>query len=289
MEIELTNVSFSYDLGDKSWALKDINLKISQGEKIAITGPAGSGKTTLLQLIDALILPTSGDIFFDKKSVKTLKKKKQLASIRKCIGLLFQFPEHQFFHENAYDEMVFGIKNLSNLDDRAIESKASDILDRFEMDIARLKKISPFSLSSGEKRKLALASTLLTSPEILMLDEPTAGLDARGRKELIGLISQLQDITVILVTHNLDELLSITDRIIGLSQGQQIFDFKKHDSLLHIQEMEEHQITPPLVLMVQKWLTDAGVHLDHLSWNMDDLISYLSEKLKAKENNLRNI
>lgn len=280
MKIELIDLWFRYDLSVNDWALKDINLKLSQGEKIAIVGPAGSGKTTLIQLLDTLVLPTKGDILFDGISVGTLSKKKQLATIRRRIGLLFQFPEHQFFQESAYEEITFGIKNFFDLDEDTVESMAKDLLASFNMDIEMIKRVSPFNLSSGEKRKLALASAIILSPEFIILDEPTAGLDASGRQELLKIISSLKDTTIIVATHNLDDFLCIIDRLIGLSKGRKVLDIQKKDTMNFLQDMKNNNITPPLVLQIQRWLLDKDINLDHLYWEMEDLISYLRQKLE---------
>jgi len=279
MKIELIDVWFRYDTLANDWALKDINLKLSEGEKVVIVGPAGSGKTTLIQLLDALILPTKGDILFDGISVGALSKKKKLSTIRRRTGLLFQFPEHQFFQESAYEEICFGVKNFFDLDNDKIESMVKDLLASFGMDIDMIKRVSPFNLSSGEKRKLALASVIIMSPEFLILDEPTAGLDAPGRHELIKIISSLKDTSVIVVTHNLDDFLGIADRVIGLSKGCKVLDVQKEETINFLQTMEDNDIMPPLVIQIQRWLLDKGIHLDQSYWEMEDLVTRLKQEL----------
>ncbi|MBN2297566.1 MAG: ATP-binding cassette domain-containing protein, partial [Deltaproteobacteria bacterium] len=258
MVIECSSISYQYDLPGDEPVIRDISLTVTQGEKIAVIGPAGSGKTTLIQLLDALILPTRGDIFYDGISVRSLLKAKKLPSIRRRIGVLFQFPEHQFFHESAYEELSFAVKNFFPAETEEIEARARIIMGRFHLDLDKLKDISPFNLSSGEKRKLALASALMTSPEVLILDEPTAGMDALGRKELIKIISSLTETTVILVTHNPEDFLGIVDRVVGISQGSKVIDTARDKLVDHLESMEESGIVPPLVLSVQRWLIDAG-------------------------------
>jgi energy-coupling factor transporter ATP-binding protein EcfA2 len=275
MKIECRNISYQYDLSGDEWAIKDVSLSITQGEKIAVIGPAGSGKTTLIQLLDALIFPEKGDVFFDGENVRDLLRTKQLASIRRRIGVLFQFPEHQFFHESAYDELTFALKNFVSVQEDEIEARVRTMIERFQLDIEVLKNISPFNLSSGEKRKLALASAMMTSPEVLILDEPTAGMDASGRKELIKIISSLTDTTVILVTHNQEDFLDIVDRIIGISNGAKVIDVNREVLVDHLAEMDESGIVPPLVLTIQHWLKKSGYALDQVYFDMQELIEHL--------------
>lgn len=277
MLIESRDVSYLYEIPGDEWAVRDISLTISQGEKIAVAGPAGSGKTTFVQMLDALMLPTKGDILFDGVSVRRLSKAKQLATIRRRIGLLFQFPEHQFFQEAAYDELAFAMRNFLKPDEAFIEQRARTILSSFQLDLDRLRNVSPFNLSSGEKRKLALASALMLSPEVLILDEPTAGMDALGRRELLRLINAFENTTVIIVTHNLEDFLSIVDRIIGISEGRKVIDIPRDTILDHIDRMESSGITPPLVLKVQNWLRREGVRLDTVHYEMESLIEALGK------------
>ena len=275
MKIECCNVSYRYDVPGAGWALSDVDFSLDQGERAAVIGPAGSGKTTLIQLIDALILPVQGDIRYDGQSVLSLSKAGRLSSIRRRIGVLFQFPEHQFFHETAYDELTFTLQNFFDLNEGEIERRAREVVGRFQLDVDVLRQISPFYLSSGEKRKLALASALLSSPEVLILDEPTAGMDASGRRELIRLIAGLKDVTIILVTHNLEDFLDIVDRCIILSEARLAADIRKDHLIRSLDVFQSAGIVPPLVLRVQDWLAKEGVNLPRTVFDMDQLIGLL--------------
>lgn len=279
MKLECQGVFYLYEIPGDVWALCDISFSIAQGEKIAVIGPAGSGKTTLIQLLDALILPTEGDIRYDGVSVHALSKARKLASIRRRIGVLFQFPEHQFFHETAYEELTFSLRNFFDLDETEIERRSREIMDRFGMDIGVLRKISPFRLSSGEKRKLALASALLSSPELLILDEPTAGMDASGRYELIRIISSLHDATVVLVTHNLEDFLPIVDRCIGISCARLVADIRTEHLMDHLSSLTTSGITSPLVLSVQSWLQREGASVGQEVHEMKNLIEQIRARL----------
>ena len=275
MKIECCNVSYRYDVPGAGWALSDVDFSLDQGEKVAVIGPAGSGKTTLIQLIDALILPVQGDIRYDGQSVLSLSKAGRLSSIRRRIGVLFQFPEHQFFHETAYDELTFTLQNFFDLNEGEIERRAREVVGRFQLDVDVLRQISPFYLSSGEKRKLALASALLSSPEVLILDEPTAGMDASGRRELIRLIAGLKDVTIILGTHHLEDFLAIVDRCIILSEARLAADIRKDHLIRRLDGFQSAGIVPPLVLRVQDWLAKEGVNLPRTVFDMDQLIGLL--------------
>jgi energy-coupling factor transport system ATP-binding protein len=275
MKIECCNVSYRYDVPGSGWALRDVDFTLDQGEKVAVIGPAGSGKTTLIQLIDALILPVQGDIRYDGQSVLSLSKAGRLTSVRRRIGVLFQFPEHQFFHETAFDELTVTLRNFFDLDKKEIERRAREVAGRFQLDADMLRQVSPFCLSSGEKRKLALVSALLSSPEVLILDEPTAGMDASGRRELIRLIAGLKDVTIILVTHNLEDFLDIVDRCIILSEARLAADIRKDHLIRSLDVFQSAGIVPPLVLRVQDWLAKEGVNLPRTVFDMDQLIGLL--------------
>jgi energy-coupling factor transport system ATP-binding protein len=277
--IECAGVSYCYEVPGDEWALVDIDLKIGQGEKVVIAGPAGSGKTTLLQLLDALIFPTKGDILYDGTSVRTLARKKGLPMVRRRMGVLFQFPEDQFFQETAYDELVFAMRNFYRPSEGEVEDRACNVTAGFGLELERLKNTSPFSLSSGEKRKLALASALMIGPEILMLDEPTAGLDASGRRELTSMISSLADTTVIIVTHNQEDFLSLSDRLIGITSGRKVIDVRKEELLDKIDAMYASGIDAPLVLLVQHWLKRSGLAQEHTFYEMEELIGFLRKKI----------
>lgn len=279
MNLECIGVSYLYEIPGDEWALRDISFSISPGEKIAVIGPAGSGKTTLIQLLDALMVPTKGDIRYDGESVHTLSKEKKLTSIRRRIGVLFQFPEHQFFHETAYEELTFSLRNFFDLDERQIEGRAREIMERFGMDIGMLKEVSPFHLSSGEKRKLALASALLSAPELLILDEPTAGMDASGRVELIKMVTGLRDTAVVLVTHNLEDFLPIVDRCIGISRGELVADIRREHLVDRLRSLRLSGIASPLVLLVQDLLKAEGVTGCREAYEMKKLIECIRAKL----------
>jgi energy-coupling factor transport system ATP-binding protein len=252
-----------------------VSFEVGPGKKIAVIDTAGSGKTTLIQLLDALIMPTGGDILYDGESIAALAKAKALTGVRRRIGLLFQFPEHQFFHETAYDELTFSLRNFFPSSEGEIEEKARALMAGFGMDVDVLKKVSPFVLSSGEKRKLALASALISSPEVLILDEPTAGMDALGRRELVRIISGLADTTVLIVTHNLEDFLPLIGRVLALSRAKLAADLGRGELADAPHALEGAGIAAPLVLSVRKRLQEGGVPLGGDIFEMEELLARL--------------
>ncbi|MFY9399451.1 MAG: ATP-binding cassette domain-containing protein [Desulfomonilia bacterium] len=281
MKIECKDVSYRYDVPGHDWALNGVSFTLEPGEKVAVVGPTGSGKTTLIQLLDALILPGKGDILYDGVSLRELSRAGRLFSVRRRMGVLFQFPENQFFHETAYEELTFALKNFFDLSDEEIERRARVTAGRFNLDIDALKRVSPFNLSSGEKRRLALVSALLTSPEVLILDEPTAGMDASGRRELTRLIAGLEGVTILLVTHNLEDFLEIADRCLVLSQARLVADIPRDRLLDRLDGLESEGVTPPLVLKVQDLLARQGVDLGGVVYSMDELTGRLGSRLDS--------
>lgn len=279
MKMECRHVSYRYDLPGDDLALADVTLAIGQGEKVAVVGPAGSGKTTLIQLLDALILPSKGEILYDGESVRSLAKKHRLSSIRRRIGVLFQFPEHQFFHETAYEELTFSLKNFFDISGEEITSRTDRIMEGFGMDTGYLRQVSPFHLSSGEKRKLALASALISLPEVLILDEPTAGMDASGRRELIRIIERLEDTTVLIVTHNLEDFLPITRRCIALSGGRLMADIGREDLLDDPGPLDAAGVEAPLVMRIRSLLRAEEIELPGDICETDVLMEKLSALL----------
>ncbi len=275
MDIEFSHVYFRYPIPGDSWAIKDISLRLQAGERIALVGPAASGKTTMAKLLDALILPTMGDILFNSESVLDLARNKSLVQLRRSIGILFQFPEHQFSQENAYEELVFGLRRLFSLDEKTMENMAGSLLDRLGMDLGRIRHISPFRLSSGEKRKLAIASAIIHSPELIILDEPMAGLDMQGQQELIDMLGNLHGTTMVIATHNLEDFLGISTRVIGIHSGTKVLDTDMEGLMAHLDVMERNGMPVPLVLKVQSWLRESGVHISRTYKTMQGLIDHV--------------
>lgn len=226
MFIHLKDVSYTYNLNMpfETVALKGINLKVNRGEFIGIIGHTGCGKTTLLQLLNGLIEPTKGQIFIENVDIH--KNKKKLKEIRKKIGLSFQYPENQFFEENIFKEIAFGPKNMGVTEEQLVQSVKKS-LQMVDMDYRSFKDRSPFSLSGGEMRRVAIASILAIDPEVIILDEPTASLDPQSCSKLLSVIVELYQKyhkTIIMVSHNMEIMAKLARRIIVMEKGEIIMD-----------------------------------------------------------------
>ena len=233
-------------------ALKDINLEISDGEFIGLIGHTGSGKSTLTQHLNGLLKATSGDLLYQGESI--YKEGFSMKMLRSKVGLVFQYPEHQLFEIDVFTDVCFGPKNLG-LPQEEIERRAREALAMVGMDESFYKK-SPFELSGGQKRRVAIAGVLAMEPDVLILDEPTAGLDPRGRDEILNEIAQLhreRHMTVILVSHSMEDVAEYVDRIIVMNQGMIRFDGTPKEVFRHVHELEEIGLSAPQVTyLVQK-------------------------------------
>lgn len=238
-------------------ALKDINLVIPEGQFIGLIGHTGSGKSTLVQHLNGLLQPTSGSIYFNGQDIsdKDFNKKE----LRSKVGLVFQYPEHQLFEVTVFQDVCFGPKNLG-LSPKEVEIRAYTALKQAGVKEEQF-YLSPFDLSGGQKRRVAIAGVLAMQPEVLILDEPTAGLDPKGRDEILGQIKQLQKetkITVILVSHSMEDVAEYVDRILVMNKGQIVFDDVPKEVFKHHQELEEIGLAAPQVTYIMDRLNQEG-------------------------------
>ena len=222
MLIETRNLTHIYMPGTpfQVEALKEVSLGIERGEFIGIIGETGSGKSTLVQHFNGLLKPNSGEVLFEGRSL--WRGDVDLKKLRSRVALLFQFPEHQLFEETVFKDVAFGPRNLG-LEGDELEERVRYGLELMELDYKTYKDRSPFNLSGGEKRRVAMAGILAMRPEVVILDEPTAGMDPAGRRRLMGQIERLhreENLTVILVTHNMEEVSRLAERLFVFSKGQ---------------------------------------------------------------------
>ena len=249
MEIKFNDVSFSYHLKTplEKEVLKNIDLEIKNGKITGIIGKSGSGKSTMIQLINALNFPTKGNLEVGTFVIDSKKKKiKKINELRVNIGLIFQFPEEQFFNMTVFDEISFGMKYFK-FKTEDIEKRIINALKMVGLNKDYLYR-NPFTLSSGEKRKIAIASILAYNPSILILDEPTIGLDSISKKKLLELIRTLKNRykkTIILVSHDVDLVHQISDQILVLSEGKIVLSGNKYDVFKHEIELKKYGIKLP--------------------------------------------
>ena len=263
MSIVLENINYNYseDTAYKVQALKDINLTINEGEFIGIIGHTGSGKSTLIQHINGLIKATSGTIYYNEKNI--YEEGYNMKELRSKVGLVFQYPEHQLFETTIFDDVCFGPKNLG-LSKEDVERRAKEALNSVGI-LEEMYKQAPFDLSGGQKRRVAIAGVLAMHPEVLILDEPTAGLDPAGRDEIFDLICQMKKelgITIILVSHSMEDVAKYVDRIIVMNQGSVMFDGKPKEVFRQYRELETVGLAAPQVTYLMYELKAKGLQVD---------------------------
>lgn len=263
MSIILDHVNYIYgaDTPLAVKALDDICLQIPDGQFIGIIGHTGSGKSTLVQHLNGLLKASSGSIYFNGEDIydRDFDRKK----LRGKVGLVFQYPEHQLFEIDVFTDVCFGPKNLG-LDKKEVELRAYDALRKVGLP-DELFYQSPFDLSGGQKRRVAIAGVLAMKPEVLVLDEPTAGLDPKGREEILHQIRDLQKktgMTVILVSHSMEDVAEYVDRIIVMNRGRVMYDDVPGEVFRHGKELEEVGLAPPQVTYILQELRSRGLQVD---------------------------
>ncbi len=243
-------------------ALKETNLQIARGSITGIIGQTGSGKSTLVQHFNGLLTPSKGRVFFDGRDIwagKTL-----LREVRRRVGLLFQYPEEQLFEDRVYDDVAFGIKNLK-LSPAEEAERVKRALKQVNLDYQGVKDRSPFSLSGGEKRRAAMAGVLVMNPELLILDEPTAGLDPRGRREILREIKELhreENLTVVIVSHSMEDIAWLAEDLVVLQDGEIILKGPPEAVFAREERLKEAGLSVPEVNRVLKRLKEAGFDLE---------------------------
>ena len=243
-------------------ALHDVNIKIEQGEMIGLIGHTGSGKSTLIQHLNGLLKPTSGAVFYDGKDINDsdFSKKK----LRSKVGLVFQYPEYQLFESTVIDDVKFGPKNIG-MDSLKIDMNSFQALKQVGIG-EDLLDVSPLELSGGQKRRVAIAGVLAMEPEVLILDEPTAGLDPSGRDEILDLVAKLhkeRNLTVFLVSHSMEDVARYVERLIVMNHGTVAFDATPGEVFSHYKELEKIGLMAPQVTYVMEGLARRGVTLPH--------------------------
>ena len=259
MSIALEHVNYIYSPGTayEKRALNDISLEIGQGQFVGIIGHTGSGKSTLIQHLNGLMKATSGDILYDGQSIYA--EGYDMRKLRSQVGLVFQYPEYQLFEESVFKDVCFGPKN-QGLTENEVKERATEALKMVGIDES-LYEASPFELSGGQKRRVAIAGVLAMNPQILILDEPTAGLDPKGRDDILGQIAKLQKergITIVLVSHSMEDVAQYASRILVVNDGKIVFDDKPRKVFEHEKELHEMGLAIPQVTQLMHRLKSEG-------------------------------
>ncbi len=281
MSIRAENLNYIYGKGTafEQYALKDINFEIQDGEFVGIIGHTGSGKSTLIQHLNGLIKATSGKIYFNGKDIYAPGY--DLKKLRQKVGLVFQYPEHQLFEVDVLSDVCFGPKNQGLSVDEAKE-RAKEALHLVGLDESYYEK-SPFELSGGQKRRVAIAGVLAMKPQVLVLDEPTAGLDPKGRDEILDRVAELREdtkMTVVLVSHSMEDVAKYVSRLMVMNAGQKVFDGTPKEVFKHYKELEKIGLSAPQITYIVQRLKSEGVPID-------DEITTVPEAARAIANLIR--
>lgn len=263
MSIKAENLTHIYGEGTafEQYALKNVNFEIPDGQFVGLIGHTGSGKSTLIQHLNGLIKPTSGTIYYEGTDIHS--EGYSLKELRSKVGLVFQYPEHQLFEIDVFSDVCYGPKNLG-LSKEEVEERAKEALTLVGLD-ERYWEQSPFELSGGQKRRVAIAGVLAMNPKVLILDEPTAGLDPKGRDEILEEINQLHQerkMSIILVSHSMEDIARYADRLIVMNHGEKAFDGAPKEVFEHYRELETMGLAAPQVTYIIHRLREHGVPIE---------------------------
>ena len=264
MSIEVKNLRYVYNPGlpDETTALDGVSFEVDDNEILGIIGHTGSGKSTLLQHLNGLLKPASGDVYVDGQCITDGKTK--LVEIRRRVGLVFQYPEYQLFEETVAKDVAFGPHNLG-LDEDEITKRVRDSLEIVGLDYEEIKDSSPFELSGGQKRRVAIAGVLAMKPEYLIRDEPTAGLDPGGRDEILDLLKNLHEqsgISIILVSHSMEDIANYAQRILVLNGGRIVLSGTPREVFRHADELSGYGLSVPQAARIMHALKEKGFDVD---------------------------
>ena len=283
MSIVIEHLNYVYMTGGpyETKALSDVNLTIHDGEFIGLIGHTGSGKSTLVQHLNGLIMPTSGRVLVD--GMDLADKGTDRRAIRQRVGLVFQYPENQLFEETVEKDIAFGPKNLG-LDEAEIDRRVRDAMRRVALDYDRLHERSVFELSGGQMRRVAIAGVLAMQPQVLVLDEPCAGLDPRGREEILGLIKRLHEeagTTIVMVSHSMDDVASLAERVIVMNHGELVMDGAPRDVFACGEELRGMGLDVPQAVQLADKLRERGFDIPEGIYRIEEIKAEI-EKIAAK-------
>ncbi len=282
MDINFKNVSFVY--GEKTpfekLALDNIDLTIKKGEFVGIIGHTGSGKSTLIQHFNGILKPTSGDVFIGDMNTKDKELAK--SGLRYKIGLVFQYPEYQLFEETIEKDIAFGPKNMG-LSEEEVKERVKEAMEIVGLDYEAKKDKSPFEISGGQKRRVAIAGILAMKPDILILDEPTAGLDPKGRDELFFQIKRLYEknnITIVLISHSMEDVAKLVNRIIIMKNGHIHLDKSTKEAFSDVDDLKKVGLNVPQITELMDILRKKGHHFSKNILTVDEAFNEIKRELR---------
>ena len=282
--LETKDLTYQYGVGTpfQKTAVEQVSISIRQGEFLGVIGHTGSGKSTLIQMLNGLIKPTSGQVLLDGKDI--WEEPKKIRAVRFRVGMVFQYPEYQLFEETVLKDVMFGPKNMG-LSDTEAEAKARDAAEFTGLKEALLQN-SPFELPGGEKRRAAIAGVIAMDPDVLILDEPTAGLDPRGRDVLLAQIAQYhkaRNNTVLLVSHSMEDIGRTADRLLVMSGGHDVMLDETKRVFSRGEELEKIGLRVPQITKIMQELRSLGCPVDGATLTVDDALHQLIPFFKRKE------
>ena len=289
MSIVIKDVSYTYGIKSpyEKKAISNINLTINDGDFLGIVGHTGSGKSTFIQHLNGLIKVQEGEIdVFDIKLTNAKKPKPDLRALRANVGMVFQYPEYQLFEDTVYRDVAFGPKNLG-LDEKEIDSRVKEAIELVGLNYEDIKDRAPFELSGGQKRRVAIAGIIAMKPKVLILDEPTAGLDPNGKEQILELITHLKENcspTIIVISHDIDEITRFATRLVVFNKSHVAFDMPMKELFKHQQELVEMGLDIPLAVKVANDLRARGVAISDEVVTVKDLLKEIERLYNAKHN-----
>lgn len=289
MSIIIKNLTFTYGIKspNEKKALDNINLVINDGDFLGIVGHTGSGKSTFIQHINGLIKPQEGEVnVFDILLTPNKRPKPDLRKLRSKVGMVFQYPEYQLFEDTVAKDVAFGPKNLG-LDEKEVEERVKEAIELVGLNYEEVKDKAPFELSGGQKRRVAIAGIIAMKPEVLILDEPTAGLDPYGKEQVLQLISNLKKTsspTIIVISHDIDEITRFATRLIVFNDSKVLFDEPMESLFNHVDKLVEVGLDIPTAVKIANKLKDRGINIDKNVVNVNDLINSIIKLYNEKHN-----
>ncbi len=285
MPIELKGVSYTYMKGTpfERMALRDVSLTIADGSLTAIAGHTGSGKSTLVQHLNGLLHPTQGEVLID--GVNLAGKKKEAVLARRKVGMVFQYPEQQLFEETVAADIAFGPRNLELPEDE-IERRVRAAMEFVQLDYESYRDVTPFKLSGGQMRRVAIAGVLALEPQYLVLDEPTAGLDPQAREELLRRITDLhrkKKLTIIFVSHNMQDIARMAERVVFMHDGRILIDAPPSEAFFADEKMKEAGLAAPPTVALLSRLRQNGLLVEADAFTAEEAAKRIAKAIRKKE------